>query len=236
LALERIRLFAPDLLGIQECRNGAQAEFMINNLADYVFIGYERGGKDDTASEMAPILIKRSSFEVLDAGCFWLSETPGVPGSLSWGSYFPRTVTWAKLKGKRDGENILYFFNAHFDYANLIVQVESAKLLQKHIASLDNDPPVILCGDFNIEKESAPYQALLSGDSIHLHDCYRAANPAPWDDEGTFHDFGALAKPQVLDWMLASAHFHTGESGIDRYQLGDIYPSDHYPLTTRCRC
>jgi endonuclease/exonuclease/phosphatase family metal-dependent hydrolase len=235
LVLERIRLCDPDLLGVQECRNDAQAEFMKSSLADYAFIGYERGGKDDTAIEMAPILIKRSSFEVLDAGCFWLSESPGIPGSLSWGSYFPRTVTWAKLLSKRDGEKIVYFFNTHFDYANLELQIESARLLKKHIASLGNRPPVILCGDFNIEKDSIPYQVILEGDSLPLIDCFRAANPAPWQDEGTFHDFGALTKPQVLDWILTSAHFHIIESSIDKYQCGDIYPSDHYPLTTRFR-
>jgi endonuclease/exonuclease/phosphatase family metal-dependent hydrolase len=182
---------------------------------------------------MAPILIKRSAFQVLDAGCFWLSETPGVPGSLSWGSYFPRTVTWAKLIAKQEQGRVLYFFNTHFDYANLQVQVESAELLKKHIASLRNRPPVILCGDFNIEKDSTPYQALLEEDFIPMHDCYRAANPGPWKDEGTFHDFGTLSKPQVLDWILISSNFHTVASDIDRYQLGDLFPSDHFPLTTR---
>ena len=233
LVLERIRAFVPDLLGVQECRNDDQAGFMKSSLAEYDFIGFERGGNGDTAIEMAPILVKRSSFDILDQGCFWLSETPGEPGSTSWGSFFPRTVAWAKVKGKQDRREILYFFNTHFDYGNLQVQVESARLLSNYIAQLDNHPPVILCGDFNNDKDSVPYLTLLEGAADgygRLQDCYRQVHPAPWKDEGTFHDFGALEVPSVLAWILASVHFQAVEASIDQYRLGNVYPSDHYPV------
>lgn len=233
LVLERIRAFFPDLLGVQECRNDDQAEFIKSSLADYDFIGFERGGDGDTAIEMAPILVKRSSFDILDKGCFWLSETPEKPGSTSWGSYFPRTVTWAKVKEKQDRREILYFFNTHFDYANLQVQVESARLLSRHIAHLETHPPVILCGDFNIEKDSVPYLNLLEGaadGSGRLQDCYRQVHPAPWKDEGTFHEFGALETPSILDWILVSVHFKTVEAYIDQFWQGNLYSSDHYPV------
>ena len=233
LVLERIRAFGPDLLGVQECRNDDQAGFIISSLADYDFIGFERGGEGDTAIEMAPIFIQRSSFDVLDAGCFWLSETPEIPGSTSWGSYFPRTVTWARVQGKQDRRETFYFFNTHFDYANPQVQVESARLLSSRIALLENHPPVILCGDFNVEKDSVPYLTLLEGAADgygRLQDCYRQVHPAPWKDEGTFHDFGNLEAPSVLDWILASGHFQAVEASIDQYWLGSVYPSDHYPV------
>jgi endonuclease/exonuclease/phosphatase family metal-dependent hydrolase len=235
MVIERVRAFSPDLLGVQECRNDAQAEFMKSSLPDYAFVGFERGGDGETAIEMAPLLIKRSAFEIQDMGCLWLGETPEQPGSSSWGSAFPRTVAWVKLTAKRGRE--LYFFNTHFDYASLEVQVQSARLLSKRIACLENHPPVILCGDFNIGKDSEPYHTLVGGDaagSAKLQDCYRQANPAPWGNEGTFHDFGALKTPSALDWMLASAHFHPVEADIDKFQQGDSYPSDHYPLTCRC--
>ena len=233
LVVERIRAFSPDLSGVQECRNDAQAEFLKSSLPDYFFIGFERGGRDGTAIEMAPIFIKQSSFEILDAGCFWLSETPEMPGSISWGSAFPRTVTWAKLKGLGGRDECLYFFNTHFDYANLQVQVESARLLSRRIAQLENHPPVILCGDFNVEKDSVPYLTLLEGagdGSGRLQDCYRQVYLAPWKDEGTFHDFGALEAPAVLDWILASGHFRTVDARIDRFRQGNLYSSDHYPV------
>lgn len=33
--------------------------------------------------------------EVLEGGTFWLSESPSVPGSMSWGSTVPCIATWA---------------------------------------------------------------------------------------------------------------------------------------------
>jgi endonuclease/exonuclease/phosphatase family metal-dependent hydrolase len=237
MVVERICAFAPDLIGVQECRNDAQAAFMQSSLPEYAFVGFERGGEGDTAIEMAPIFVKKASLSILEARCFWLSETLEQPGSSSWGSAFPRTVAWVRLAARQDGGRELYFFNTHFDYANLRVQVESARLLSKRITALEHHPPVMLCGDFNIWKDTEPYHTLLAGNAAghgRLQDCYRRANPAPWGDEGTFHDFGALKMPSALDWMLASAHFQPVEAYIDRFRQGEHYPSDHYPLTCRC--
>lgn len=33
--------------------------------------------------------------ELLEGGTFWLSESPSVPGSMSWGSTVPCIATWA---------------------------------------------------------------------------------------------------------------------------------------------
>lgn len=33
--------------------------------------------------------------ELLEGGTFWLSESPSVPGSMSWGSEVPCIATWA---------------------------------------------------------------------------------------------------------------------------------------------
>jgi endonuclease/exonuclease/phosphatase family metal-dependent hydrolase len=231
--LERIRASSPDLLGLQECRNDAQANFLKRNLTGYGWIGFERGGDPGTAIEMAPILVKRRMFEVLDAGCFWLSETPEIRGSTAWGSHFPRTVTWARLKARRNAGQTLYFLNTHFDYASLQVQVKSARMVRRFISLLAGNPPVILCGDFNSEKNTATYRLLLGGASSRsprLHDCCLEANPPPWQAEGTFHAFGALENPPALDWILASSHFTATAAATDRYHAGSIYPSDHYPL------
>jgi endonuclease/exonuclease/phosphatase family metal-dependent hydrolase len=79
LALARIHAFGPDLLGLQECRDGSQADFVRSNLPDYHFFGVHREGPGDTALEMAPLLFRRSAFTLLATGCFWLSETPDIP-------------------------------------------------------------------------------------------------------------------------------------------------------------
>lgn len=47
---------------------------------DYYGCGRDVDGRD----EFQPILWKRDIFNLKDQGCFWLSETPDVPGSISW--------------------------------------------------------------------------------------------------------------------------------------------------------
>lgn len=59
LVLGCIREHRPDLLGLQECRDDAQADYLRKNLPDYHFHGVRRGGGDQTDLEMAPVLFHR---------------------------------------------------------------------------------------------------------------------------------------------------------------------------------
>ena len=76
LAIARISTFEPGLLGLQECRDDAQAEYVRHSLPAYHFHGTRREGGGDTALEMAPVLYRKSIFHVEAQGHFWLSETP----------------------------------------------------------------------------------------------------------------------------------------------------------------
>jgi endonuclease/exonuclease/phosphatase family metal-dependent hydrolase len=225
LVIDRIKTFDPDLLGMQECRDDFQAEFIKSNLQEYEFYGVRRGGGSVTALEMTPILLKRSAFQLVQKGCFWLSETPGVPGSRSWGSTFPRTATWAQLIHKVSGREFI-FLNTHFDYEPSAID-ESARLLQAWITHRKEKHPVIVTGDFNADKGSSAYRQLISETS--LRDAYKQVHPNN-ENEGTFHGFGQMNDPSPIDWMLASDSFEVVSAAIDRYHAENIYPSDHYPV------
>jgi endonuclease/exonuclease/phosphatase family metal-dependent hydrolase len=243
LALDRIRAFDPDLLGLQECRDDEQAEYLRAELADYVFIGVRRSGEPrpsadapqaeapglgDPGIEMALLLYKRSAFEELDRGCFWLSQTPHAPGSVSWGGKFPRTVTWARLRPASTLAGELVFLNTHFDYGNAQVLRQSARLLRRRLDRL-GPTPLILTGDFNAAKDQPPYRILLRGCpffSRPLVDPHaRLAGPT-----GTLHSYGRLPQPLAIDWILVSKAFRPLSADIDGYHEGGLYPSDHYPL------
>lgn len=224
LVIDRIKAFDPDLLGMQECRDDFQAEFIKRNLRDYEFYGVRRANDGETALEMAPVLFKKSVFQLVEKGCFWLSETPQVIGSKSWGSTFPRTATWVELIHQESGI-ALSFINTHFDYEPSAIG-ESARLLKTWIEQKARDTPLILTGDFNADKGSSAYRQLT--DDGKLQDVYRTGAPN-LENEGTFHGYGQANEP--IDWMLASHHFEVINTEIDRYHEGNIYPSDHYPGT-----
>ncbi len=225
LVISRIHAFQPDLLGMQECRDDSQAEFVKANLPEYHFHGIRRAGDGGTALEMAPVLFKKTAFQIIDQGCFWMSKTPLVPGSKSWDSTFPRTVTWLKLLQHETGKT-LTFINTHFDYQPAAID-ESAKLLNNWLTQTHKDLPVILTGDFNANKESAAYR-LMTGPGM-LIDSYRQVHPKG-NDEATFHGFGKPEELAPIDWVLVSRHFDATEAQIDRTQDGAVYPSDHYPV------
>ena len=125
--LARIRAFSPDLLGVQECRDDAQAEYLKANLPEYQFYGVRRGGGGVTDVEMAPILIRKAAFQIVQTGRFWLSETPRKTGSKSWDAVFARTAAWAELRHRGSGRS-LTFLNTHFDYMPQAIQGAAQQL------------------------------------------------------------------------------------------------------------
>ncbi len=228
--IERIRAFQPDLLGLQECRDDSQAEYIRHELTGFHFFGVPRGGGDQTALEMAPILFKKSAFQLLQQGCFWLSATPHVPGSKSWSSDFARTATWARLLHLASGRSLV-FLNTHFDLQPAAI-VESARLLKAWADQRIQQDALIITGDFNSDKNSDAYRCLT--DDQTLADAYRRVQPAG-PHEATFHAFGRAAPFTPIDWMLVSSHFEVLSASIDRHQQNGLFPSDHYPLCAQLR-
>jgi len=225
LVIDRIRAADPDLIGLQECRDDEQAEVVRRALSDYEFYGVTRGGDGTTALEMAPVLARRAVFQPVRQGCFWLSPTPDIAGSVGWDAMFPRTVTWAELVHQPTGRPLV-FLNTHFDLMPEAI-LNSAGLLRDWAERTASRLPVIVTGDFNADKSSAAYQLLAGGQA--LRDTWRQAR-APGDDDTTFHAFGQPGVAVAIDWVLVSPVFRVLDVAVDRFHDGDRYPSDHYPL------
>ena len=226
LAIARILAFGPDLLGLQECRDDEQAEFIRTSLPEYHFFGVRRGGPGETALEMAPLLVRKAAFALLDCGCVWLSETPTVPGSVSWSSAFPRTACWARLHCRSTGCELV-FVNTHFDYELTAIRGD-AQCLRHWLDQILPRNSLILTGDFNVERESEAYRLLTAGPA--LIDTYRHIHPDQ-ADAVTYHGFGQATAGEAIDWILVSEHFRIVDAAIDRTHSGQLFPSDHYPIT-----
>lgn len=233
LVVERIRAFNPDWLGLQECRDDEQAAYLREQLPEYTWLAVRRGGDSDSRLEMAPLLYRSAEFEAVASGHFWLSETPAIPGSLSWGGAHARTVTWARLQPRRGHSPTLIFINTHLDYLPEAT-LTGAQQLRRFIDTFGAPTPLIVTGDFNAAKDSAPYTTLLSDiDSAgpRLVDVYRACHGTE-AAAGTYHVFGALQPAWPIDWILASEKTWGWVSAeIDTTQHAGIYPSDHFPIT-----
>jgi endonuclease/exonuclease/phosphatase family metal-dependent hydrolase len=238
LLVETIKAFDPDLLGTQETL-GFQRDFLATHLGQYDVLGV---GRDDGAErgEMTALYYKRSRFEKLDGGHFWLSETPDQPGSKSWDTSLTRMVTWVKLRDKLHPKaKPLAFFNTHFDHRGEVARLESARLLHRRVEEMSKTCSVIVTGDFNTDEGSAPYKALFNVDGSKqplIRDVYRVVHPVRETNEGTFSNFKSdtTTGPRI-DWIGISKEWQAVKAAIDRTARNGHTPSDHFAMTAVLR-
>lgn len=231
LVLETIKVFDPDLLGLQEVL-GFQADFLKENLPGYAFHGVGReDGKEK--GEYVPLMYKTSRFTLEDSGHFWFSETPDIAGSKSWDSSLPRMLSWVALRDLKN-ERVIVFSNVHFDHRGPQARLESAKLMRTKWEEFQNDNiPLVITGDFNTDEDKAPYAALVNAEGFtgtKLVDSYRVTHPERSPNEQSFGDWKGIRAGTRIDWILHSPDLVTRQSVINYTQDGGRYPSDHYPV------
>lgn len=226
LVVEAISRFDPDLLGLQESV-GFQVEFLAGKLPEYEVYSVPR---TPDGGESCAIFFRKSRFEKVAEGTFWLSETPSEPGSKSWDSSLPRIVSWVILQDGETGRKLV-FANTHFDHRGEIARLESAKLIRTTIPAIAKSLPFVVTGDFNCIDGSAPHLALLQEESPFL-DTYRVLYPEVKPErDGTFTGFQERHNERRIDWVLCSSDLHVKSAAIDRFRKGGRVPSDHYPVT-----
>lgn len=225
LVVEVIRDFDPALVGLQEALR-FQLDELRKALPNLREIGV--GRKDGReAGEYAAILYDHRRLELLEQGTFWFSDTPSVPGSVSWGNRITRICTWGRFRDTRAG-SALYVFNVHWDHESQPSRERSAELLVARIAGRRHpDDPVIVTGDFNAGEGNPAVQRLaLAG----LVDSFRVLHP---DQEpvGTFNAFTGDRDGEKIDWIWITPDWRVVRADIDRTSRGGRYPSDHFPVT-----
>jgi endonuclease/exonuclease/phosphatase family metal-dependent hydrolase len=236
LLMHSVRAFDPDLLGAQEAL-AFQCDEVRTELVGHAFVGV---GRDDgkAKGEFSPIFYRADRFERIDSGQFWLSEAPDVPGSKSWDSAITRLATWVRLRDRRDGGRELLYLNTHWDHAGPDARSHSAQLIRDRIAAIVGPgAAVIVTGDLNCTEDDEPYAVLIGrgDDALIFRDAYRAAHPERQTDEATFHGFKGTIAGSRIDFVFHSPQFETCDAAIDRVRTGEIYPSDHYPMTATLR-
>ena len=233
--VETMKAYDPDLLGTQEVE-AFQAAFLAEKLPGYGFVGV---GRDDgkKRGEFSAIFYRRSRFEKVAEGHFWLSETPAVAGSKSWDSSLPRMASWVKLRPRDRPGTVLHFFNTHFDHRGAVARAEGARVIRERISALGAGAAVIVTGDFNTAPGSRPHQVLLAppASGVVLKDAYQVMHKGNEEGAGTFHGFRGTPSTSRIDWILYSGRFEPLSATIERTNKDGRYPSDHFPVTAVLR-
>lgn len=226
LAVRMLREQQPDVIGLQELVQ-AQAEYLARELPEYAWFG--RGRNADGGGEHMGVFYRKDRLKVVESGDFWLSDTPDVPGSITWNHLYPRMVTWALFEQRSDGKRF-YLFNTHLPYRDQdeAARVKGAQAIARRLAALPAGVPVVLTGDFNTAPDSQVHAVLAQT----LQDAWTTA-PRVEGSEATFHGFTGNADKRI-DWIFVRGVQLESIASITTRWCGR-YPSDHFPLLATLR-
>jgi endonuclease/exonuclease/phosphatase family metal-dependent hydrolase len=222
---------SPDVFGTQEGLYG-QLKDLAADLPAYAWIGLGRDG--GSRGEFMAIFYRTNRLEPLEFDHFWLSDTPEVMGSSTWGNSNRRMVTWVKFMDQTNRKPF-YYFNTHLDHQIQAAREKGATLIRQRIESLKTPFPVLLAGDFNAEADANPAYTILTQDNF-LADTWHTAAVRRGEGYNTFHNFGTLRKNGVrIDWILSRGAVKTLEEEIFVFEVNGQYPSDHLPVVAKVR-
>jgi endonuclease/exonuclease/phosphatase family metal-dependent hydrolase len=208
----------PFILATQEGRQ-TQILSLRDLLPNFTLID---GHRQWIAERMYPsFFVNQKMGQVLASGDFWLSETPHIAGSSSFGSMFPRLCTWMRLNFL---SHTLLVANTHLDHVKDETRERQAEVLCREIKKLkrENDTLIIL-GDFNASPESRTRQIIMQ-EFPELRD--------DWDqpEESTHHPFcGTNPNGSRIDWILSNFPEKV-KIALDKTHQSGIWPSDHFPV------
>lgn len=218
-----IRFHDFDIFGIQEgVINQVRG---IAELDQYAWIGK---GRDDgkEAGEYCAVFYKKNRFKLLDAGNFWLSETPDIP-SLGWDApNCKRVCSWGKFKDL-ETKKTFFFFSVHFDHQGKEARLQSGILMVEKIREIAGNNPVVCVGDFN----SLPDTEQIGTMKTLLKDAYEVTKQPPYGPVGTTNGFKFDAPMKHrIDYIFVSKQINVQKYGVLTDSYEQRYPSDHQPI------
>ena len=218
-----LKFHQADIFNVQEALP-EQMDDLVSLFPDFDHVGV---GRDDGVrkGEHMAVFFRKTRFEKVNDGMFWLSETPDKPG-FGWDAVCNRTVTWIKLKDKITKKSF-YVFDTHFDHRGMKAREESAKLILKSIKEINKENlPLILTGDLNLTKNSVPVQSILK----ELNDAMDKTLIPHYGPEGTSGGFDVKVLPGKIDYIFINDKVTVLRHGNLSDSFGLFYPSDHLPV------
>lgn len=219
------------IAGLQEDKE-EQVQDLRRRMDGWVFLGKGRNGGN--SGEHCAIAVKAADVRVKESGDFWLSDTPDVEGSNTWGDRYPRKATWALLEVKREKTPLLVI-NTHLpegDGHNGELRRRGVRVIREFIDRRVSDKAklgVVVTGDFNCGADDEPRGVLAQSQELPLRDAFVEARPSD-PSPGTFNGFRGMRTQDRIDWILVGGQARVlAYDKIDE-QVDGRWPSDHYPI------
>lgn len=220
---------SPDIIATQEGRFDQLIEFK-DILGDFEIVDPHRSWIKE---RMYPtFFIRKDAFELIRSEDVWLSETPHIAGSASFGSAFPRLLTWMKIQPKGFKKNLIVV-NTHLDHVRPETRKEQIKVLGKEIKKLlDQTSNLVIMGDFNDSPTSLTRDILLQ-EFPFLVDSWKVFNA---HEETSHHSFNGICDHgSRIDWIMVEKDIEIESGLLDKSESAGKYPSDHFPVVCKIK-
>lgn len=234
MVFQVIRDQGADFIGLQEA-----LRFQIDQIRQALPEYEEHGvGRDDgrTAGEYSSILYRKDRWTLLEGKTQWLSDTPDLPGSRTWGNLIPRIVTWGRFRSVSSDVTI-HVINSHFDHISQPAREKSSDFIAMMIDELPQNASVVVLGDFNAGEDNPAIASLKSSEPDgppRLADTFRVLHPDA-NVVGTFNGFQGTEDGAKIDYILTRPSVHVLKAEIIKTQSDGRFPSDHFPVNAELR-
>jgi len=241
-----------DVFGLQEvCPE--QAAYLREQLPEFAFVGEHREA-DRKSGEASPVAYRKSRFEELKQGTFWLSETPDTPGLKAWGAACPRVCSYLVLREKTSGR-VFCFANTHTDHISELAREKGMLLIIERMKEFGAGAPIIFTGDHNCRETEKPAVAVskILKNALYVTEtppagAWRTWNGWWWRGAEVLTAEALKLPPETrnrdrafyeqcggprIDYIYVSPGVRVLDyATVDAARPGKkLYPSDHFPVT-----
>ena len=217
----------PLIIGAQEVSN-EMSDGVLKLSPNYYSFGLPR----TTEGEATPILYNKDLLYLIEGGTFWLSETPTIPDSISFGAAYHRICTFATFCFKEDRQKRFRVYNTHLDNKSELARIKGMELIFKHIKEKNKEDHLktILMGDLNTEHGSMvlDYMKQQKDKSLPTNNAFSLMDPSSVG--ATFHDFKGQVEGDPLDFIFYTDDIEVSNPVIYTEKVNGRYISDHYPV------
>ena len=219
--LNLVRKLDMDVFGMQEVHEKPFLDICAG-LKEWEFV--------DDYGVTTPVAFRKSRFDLVKKGVFWLSETPDVPHSKGWGAANIRPCLHVILRDKVSGRKFC-FVNTHTDHRSVQARIEGMKLILRRMEKFREGLPVVFVGDHNCGPATEP--AIEARKVLKdARDISEVKDPGPIN---TFHNWGKI---KDIDWRRCDYIYVSDGIKVrnfvthdDKRPGTDRYPTDHYLLS-----
>ena len=229
ICLQVIKSRKPDIICMQEVIYESY-DYLKQKLTGYIGFGFEgpemdpyTGGYHLIGKNV--IFFSKQRYELIAEGCYWLSETPHIGGSISWDSARARHCNWVRLRDRKTGRQFRVL-DTHLDHITDAAKAKQTEVIIKEAAQYAEGFPQILCGDFNSGIKDVTYALLTEAGWKDAYETLNGHDETGYSCHGW--KFDRPKKGRRIDFIYYTPGIEVLDAEIVKDHPRDIYPSDHY--------